>query len=260
MKALILAAGMGWRLGGDRPPKCLLEFAGRSLLARHLEVLAALGVGRAVIGIGYRHEHIERALARIDAAIPVETVFNPDYEEGNVVTLWRLRAHLDGRGPLLLMDADVLCDRRLLERLVGSPHENCLLLDRDFEEGEEPVKVCVRGGRVVELGRIVPEGVSCDFAGESVGFFKIDGGAARRLRSVVEAFAGGPRRDALYEEALREMLVREPGLEFGFEDVTGLPWTQIDFRSDIDRANREVLPRLIPLAAPSLRALVGNPG
>ena len=250
MKALILAAGMGRRLGGVRAPKCLLEFGGRSLLARHLEMLAALGIERAVIGTGYRQEDVERALARIDAAIPVETVFNPDYEEGNVVTLWRLRAHLDGSGPLLLMDADVLYDLRLLERLVESPHENCLLLDRDFEEGEEPVKACVRGGRIVELGRVVPEDARYDFAGESVGFFKIDGRAACRLRSIVETFADGPRRGELYEEALREMLVREPGFAIAFEDVTGLPWTEIDFRSDVDRANREVLPRLIPLAAP----------
>ena len=249
MKALILAAGTGWRLGGGHPPKCLLEFAGRSLLARHLDLLAALGAARVVIGTGYRHECIERALARIDAAIPVETVFNPEYGEGNVVTLWRMRAHLDGCGPLLLMDADVLYDLRLLERLLGSPRPNCLLLDRGIEEGEEPVKACVRGGRIVELGKTVPEGTRYEFAGESVGFFKLDGRAARRLRAVVEVFAGGPRRGALYEEALREMLVREPGFELGFEDVTGLPWIEIDFHSDIDRANRDVLPKLVPLAA-----------
>lgn len=248
MKALILAAGTGRRLGVGRPPKCLLEFAGRSLLARHLDLLAALGAARVVIGTGYRYECIERALARIDAAIPVETVLNPDYEEGNVVTLWHMRAHLDGHGPLLLMDADVLYDLRLLERLFESPRPNCLLLDRDFGEGEEPVKACVRGGRIVELGKIVPENTRYEFAGESVGFFKLDGRAARRLRAVVEAFAGGPRRGALYEEALREMVVREPGFALGFEDVTGLPWVEIDFQSDVDRANRDVLPRLAPLA------------
>ena len=245
MKALIFAAGTGSRLGAGHPPKCLLEFGGQSLLARHIELLTMLGVRQVVIGVGHQHERIERALARIDAGVAVQAVFNPDYEEGNIVTLWHLRAHLDGGEPLLLMDADVLYDLRLLELLVKSPHANCLLLDRDFEPGEEPVKVCVRGDRIVEFGKTIPEGVRYDFAGESVGFFKFDAATARRLRGVVEAFTGGSRRDALYEEALREMLVHGPSLEFGFEDITGLPWTEIDFQSDIDHAHRDILPRLI---------------
>ena len=245
MKALIFAAGTGWRLGGGRPPKSLLEFAGKSLLERHLELLAAVGVSRVVIGVGYQHERIEEALMHIDAGVAVETVHNPDYEEGNVVTLWHLREHLGGSGPLLLMDADVLYDLRLLERLVESAHSSCVLIDRDFEAGDEPVKVCVRGDRIVEIGRVVPEGTHYDFAGESIGFFKLDAGNAVRLRSVVEEFSAGSRRDALYEEAIRDMLVRDPTVAFGFEDVTGLPWTEIDFRSDIDRANHEILPRLV---------------
>ena len=51
MRAIILAAGRGSRLAGDNPeglPKCLLSFDGRSLLARHLENLAAIGVPQSI--------------------------------------------------------------------------------------------------------------------------------------------------------------------------------------------------------------------
>ena len=251
MKALILAAGMGWRLGAGRPPKSLLEFAGKSLLARHLELLSACGVRNVVVGVGYQREQIEAALGQIDVGIAVDTVFNPDYEEGNIVTLWHLRDHLDGREPVLLMDADVLYDLRLLRRLVDSSQSSCLLLDRDFEAGDEPVKVCVRDGRIVEMGKIVPESTQYDFAGESIGFFKLVGAATRRLRDLVDEFTNGSRRDALYEDAVREMLLRAPDVEFGFEDVTGLPWTEIDFPGDIERATREILPRLIDTSSGS---------
>ena len=86
MRALILAAGIGYRLGGgeQQPPKSLLRFGGRSLLERHLDVLAGCGVDEVVIGVGYRAESIERELEEIDHGVRVELVHNPDFREGNV--------------------------------------------------------------------------------------------------------------------------------------------------------------------------------
>ncbi len=45
---------------------------------------------------------------------------------------------------ILLMDADVLYDRCIIERLVKTNISNCFLVDRDLEPGDEPVKLCVR--------------------------------------------------------------------------------------------------------------------
>ena len=49
--------------------------------------------------------------------------------------------------------------------------------------------------------------------------------------------------DAPHEEALRDMLLASPG-DYGFEDVTGLPWVEIDFPEDVTRANEEILPAI----------------
>lgn len=240
MKAIILAAGLGRRLGAETP-KCLLEFAGRTLLQRHLDILARCAVDEIVIGVGHGAERIEAAFAQARNAIPTRLVYNPDYAQGSIVTLWCLRESLRAGDDVLLMDADVLYDRRVLARLLDSRHRNCFLLDREFEASDEPVKLCVRDGHLVEFRKKVH--VACDYAGESVGFFRLSGPAAAKLIAVAANYIDEDLRDQPYEEALRDTLLAAPE-RFGFEDVTGLAWIEIDFPEDVRRAQADILPRL----------------
>ena len=66
MRAVMLAAGVGRRLAIEEP-KVLLRFGGRTLLERHLAILARLGVRDVAIGIGYEALTIERALTSLGA-------------------------------------------------------------------------------------------------------------------------------------------------------------------------------------------------
>ena len=52
-----------------------------------------------------------------------------------------------------------------------------------------------------------------------------------------------------YDEPLRDLLLADPPGSFGWEDVTGLPWREIDFAEDVAAAEAEVLPQLRPLPA-----------
>ena len=58
MKAIILAAGVGRRLreAANGVPKCLISIGGRTLLSRHLENLAHVGIHQVVLVVGYRHQ------------------------------------------------------------------------------------------------------------------------------------------------------------------------------------------------------------
>lgn len=241
MKAIILAAGLGRRLGMDQP-KCLLEFGGKTLLRRHLEILAVCGVDDVTLGVGYKAAEIEAALVDYNFGATVRLIYNPDYAQGSIVTLWSLCESLSTGSGTLLMDADVLYDERLIVRLLKSRHRNCFLLDRDLETGEEPVKLCVLNGRLVEFRKQV--NIVCDYSGESVGFFRLASGMAHKLLQVTARYMSEKRLDAPYEEALRDVLLAEPE-HFGFEDITGLPWIEIDFEQDVDRARAEILPRLL---------------
>ena len=238
--AVILAAGIGRRLGGgaEPMPKALLPFDGRTLLARHLAALRACGVGDVTVVIGFEGDQMRRTL---QAEPGVSLVVNPDFREGSVVSLWAARDRLRAGRPLVLMDADVLYETRLLRRLVQSPHPNAFLLDRDIEPGDEPVKLCIRGERIVDFRKQPTE--AHDWHGESVGFFRFTAEVAAELARRADDYVTGGRRHMEYEEPIRDMVQADPGL-FGFEDITGLPWTEIDFPEDVVKAN-SLLPKLV---------------
>jgi choline kinase len=246
MRAILYAAGVGNRLGGSHDgPKILLEFDGHSLLERHLRLLAACGVDDIVLCTGHEAETIAAAVQKLGWQERVRCVHNPDFREGSIVTQWAAREAIAAGGPVLLMDADVLYDQRLLARLIDSPHADCFLLDRDIEPGEEPVKLCIREGHLVDFRKNPDQ--RHDWYGESVGFFKLAEKTAARLVASTAAYIESGRRDDYYDEALRDLLLADPPGSFGFEDITGLPWTELDFAEDVARARTEILPRLEPL-------------
>ncbi len=247
MRAIILAAGAGRRMAFDGVPmpKVMLSFGGKTLLRRHIEILRHCGVDEIVVAVGYRRELIDRELAAMGVANSVETVFNPDFEEGSIVTLWTVRDQLTRGGDVVLMDGDVLYDHRMMDRLLASDHGNCFLLDREFEPGEEPTKLCMRDGHLIEFHKVV--NVDFDFWGESVGFFRLSEDVARRLVPAAKRYLDADMRFELYDQALRDILLTDPPGSFGIEDVTGLPWTEIDFQADVGHADANVLPELIEL-------------
>ncbi len=239
MTAIILAAGVGKRLhaaSGGRP-KCLIEIGGRSLLRRLLESLAACGVAEAAVVTGFGEAAVREAVAAPPDGIAVETLRNPRYEEGAILSLATARALLDR--PVLVMDADVLCATAVIRRLVASPHANCFLLDASSPNTGEEQMLLVRGGRVLDIVRGGAPG--WELSGESVGFLKLDAAAARLLRELLERRIAAGDTGIEHEQVYPELLAR---VRVGFERVDGMPWTEIDFPDDVVRAEREVLPRL----------------
>lgn len=251
MRAIILAAGRGSRLRqseSEQLPKCLLRFGGQTLLQRHLGLLKHLGVDEVVLVLGFRHELVRAELDRIGWQPRPEVMLNERYELGSVLSVHAAAGAVTRGGEILLMDADVLYDRRTLEPLLGGAGPaSRLLIDRDFEAGDEPVKVCVRDGVPVELRKRIAEGLAYDIVGESIGFYRLDEAAARRLAALAAGYAAGDRAAAPHEEALRDLLLEQRPFEVA--DVTGAPWIEIDFPEDVARATRDVLPRLqaVPL-------------
>ena len=89
----------------------------------------------------------------------------------------------------------------------------------------------------------LPEGLVYDGVGESVGFFKFGYRAAECINGECARFEAEGLADAPHEEALRNALLSCP-LAFGYEDVSGLPWIEIDFPEDVVRAKGEILPAI----------------
>ena len=240
--AIILAAGIGRRLGETQDgPKILLEFGGQSLLSRHLDALAKNGVSDVSITVGHRRELIEAEVARLGWAGRVSFVANPRYREGSLVSLHVQGDRLRAGHPVLVMDGDVLYDRRMIAALIEAPGENILLLDREIEPGDEPVKICFQGDRIVDF-RKRPEHAH-DRHGESVGFFRFSAASATALADRCASYVADGRTEVEYEEAIRDLILAEPA-RFQAADVTALPWVEIDFPADVSRAREEILPQL----------------
>jgi choline kinase len=240
MNAIILAAGVARRLAPltDKTHKALLPVGGRPLLARMLAALAENNIRETAVVVGHCADQVRAIGGSRLGRMAIRYVENPQYTKGSVLSLYAARAHL--AEPALVMDADVLFPREMLRRLLAVPAPSALLLDRGFNDTGEEVKLYTRGDRVIALGKkTVPE--AFEAVGEGVGFFKCGAAAGPELVSAMEhVIATGDGLNE-YEDALHILLQRT---HVGWVDVTGLPWTEIDFAEDLRRAEAEVLPRV----------------
>jgi choline kinase len=252
MKAFIYAAGRATRLGPEfaNRPKILVEVGGKSLLEWHALRLCEAGVRQCAIVTGHKREQIAATLPELTAhyGLEMEEIHNPDFTEGSVLSVHvSLPAVLSAGGPVLLMDGDVLYPTEFLRRLIDSRHPSALLLDRNYStDDDDPVLVPIRGGRPVEF--VKRWRGTADEVGESIGFFKVAPADLVLLAEETRRRLTGAGRLDSYDEVLR-VLVRAG--RFQHEDVTGIPWTEIDFPKDVDYARREVLPALLRPAVPA---------
>ena len=241
--AIVLAAGVARRLAPltDRTNKCLLPIAGRSLLHRMLTALARAGVGDTTVVVGHCADQVRALAGREFAGMRVHYIENAEYRRGSVLSLHAAREVLTG-GPTLVMDADVLFPRVFLERLLAAPAHCAVLVDRGFADTGEEQKAYVRGGRVVTLSKkTVPP--AWDTVGENIGFFRCDDAGRDLVRLLEKVIAHGTGLEE-YEDAIHLLMQQHDVVPV---DVTGLPWTEMDFAEDLRRAEVDVLPRVVDL-------------
>ena len=250
MKAVILAAGLGRRLHvlTQHRPKCLIEIGGKPLLYRYFDALLHLGVTRICLVVGYKQECICEAVASYPSTMDVTFLVNHAFERGSIGSLWVAREALDD--DVVIMDADVLFHPAILDRLVASSQSNALLMDETVTQQTEECMVVMRQGRVVALSKHVPE--EYDLVGEGVGFLRVEHAAVPRLLRSVEMRVNQGRLDMEYEDALEDFFREVP---VGVEKIGGLPWIEIDFPEDLERAEQDILPRLVGSLSPGGRGL-----
>jgi choline kinase len=243
VNAVILIAGVARRLAPltDTTHKALLSVGGRPILARMLDALNAVGIRQTTLVVGHCADQVRGVAGERVGRMAVRYIHNPEYTRGSVISLHAARQCL--REPTLVMDADVLFPREFLRRLLALPAPSALLVDRGFSDTGEEVKIYTRGDRVIALGKkVVPE--AWDAVGEGVGFFKCGAEAAPELVRCLGRVIQDSRGLGEWEDALH-MLV--PHRHVGWADVTGLPWTEIDFVEDLHRAEADVIPHVTRL-------------
>ncbi|HET7708150.1 MAG TPA: phosphocholine cytidylyltransferase family protein [Sphingomicrobium sp.] len=234
MKAIILSAGQGSRLGHlvDHGPKCLIDFNGRSLLDRQLDTLVASGVNEAVVVTGFRDDTIEAAIAARSGGPNVRTVFNPFYKVAdNLGSLFIARHELEG--DCLVWNGDTLVSQALMARVLGNDRDGiCVTIDRKESYDADDMKVVEEGGRLKEIGKRIKSGVNA----ESIGLLAFRGGGAEQFRQAIErAMRTSEGTTIWYLRVIHQIAQQADVWAF---DISGEEWGEVDFPEDVETARR----------------------
>lgn len=130
MQAIILAAGMGKRLGEltQDNTKCMIRVNGTTLIERMLHQLEAQHLERIVIVIGYQGQKLKDYVATLGISTPILYVENPIYDQtNNIYSLYLAKDYLLEQDTLLL-ESDLIFEDAVLERLVHHPYPSLALV------------------------------------------------------------------------------------------------------------------------------------
>ncbi len=228
LQIVILAAGMGSRLGRSLPKPLTELNDGRSIMQQqHDNIHAAFGAAAAITTVvGYRAETI------VEAFPEAAYVYNDRYDQTNTSKSLLRALQATGRGGVLWMNGDVVFDPRVLGRAIE-------LIERDqsfvtvntARVSDEEVKYTTSDdGAIVELSKIVVGG-----EGEAVGINYISSSDKRTLIAQL-----GRVDDQDYFERGLELAIAENRLRVEPLDISDLYAVEVDFAEDLERANEFV--------------------
>lgn len=132
MQAIILAAGMGKRLGEytQNNTKCMLEVNGVRLIDRALETLYGIGVSRVVLVVGYKGQNVKDYVGDNYKGIPIEYVDNTIYDKTNNIYSLYLAKDFMLEEDTLLLESDLIYEPAVVKNLIEDTNPNIALVDK----------------------------------------------------------------------------------------------------------------------------------
>jgi choline kinase len=225
LQTVILAAGMGSRLGRSLPKPLTELNDGRSIMRQqHDNIRAAFGkAARITTVVGYRAETI------VEAFPDVDYVYNDRYDQTNTSKSLLRALNATGRHGVLWMNGDVVFDPRVLGRAIALiEREQSFVTGKKAKVSDEEVQYTVTPeGFNRELSKTVRGGV-----GEAVGINYI---SAADKRAFIRQL--GRVDDQDYFERGLELAIDEDGLLLAPLDISDLYAVEVDFAEDLERAN-----------------------
>ena len=149
MKAIILAAGKGKRLGEytHGNPKCLLPLGQETILSREIRILQECGLTKENIFVvgGYRSNLIEPLAPNL--------IYNPHYDTKDNSYSLGLALEPVFDDDILILDADLCFDKELILEIIDDEHDNVLLSKKSGDLEESTGIVTERSGKVTAIGK-----------------------------------------------------------------------------------------------------------
>ena len=226
-QVVILAAGMGTRLGKPFPKSLTPLIDGRTIMAQQIEnILAVFPEAQVYTVVGFKLDMILEAHPRS------LYVYNEEFDVTNTSKSLLRALRATGDGGVIWLNGDVVFDPRVLERLREHIEaDQSVVAVNTSVVGEEEVKYTVDvEGWVVALSKTVHGGL-----GESIGINFV---AQRDKATLVERLEEVDAQD--YFERAIELAIEKDGLRVLPVDISDLYAVEVDFAEDLDRANAHV--------------------
>lgn len=132
MQAIILAAGMGKRLGKltESDTKCMLEVNGIKLIDRAIESIEQAGITKLCIVIGYKGERVRDYLGSKKGSVEITYIVNSDYSKTNNIYSLLLASDFLKSDSTVLLESDLIFEPEVISELVKDSRENIVLVDK----------------------------------------------------------------------------------------------------------------------------------
>ena len=226
-QAIILAAGMGTRLG--RPfPKPLTELGGgHSIMHQQISKLREAMPGiRITVVVGFKRDLIMEAFPDVLFA------YNELYDQTNTSKSLLRALELSAEGGVLWLNGDVVFHVGILERVIPlMEQDSSFVCVNTAAVGDEEVKYTVdESGNIRDLSKRVT-----DPLGEAIGINFV---SAKQKAMLISALRDVDDND--YFERGIEVAVAEDNAQFQPVDISDLYAVEVDFEEDLTRAKKFV--------------------
>ena len=242
MKAVILAAGMGTRLGehANGNPKCLLDVGGSTLLERSLTNLRKGGITDVVIIHGFRGDSIKALIGERYNGLDITYVENSDYQAtGNMYSLAKAEHLLNT--DTMIVEADLIYQGDAISRLINAKDKDVILVGRLLHHGDD-IYICANDQNQIDnLGGKIEN--KDEAIGALLGISKFSPAFMEKLFDQASLdFSQGNTNFHYEETVLKTSMSGHPVYALTCHDIH---WTEVDNEADLKRAREEVYPKII---------------
>lgn len=241
MQAIILAAGMGKRLGEltKNNTKCMVEVNGIRLIDRMITQLSKFNLNRLVIVVGYEGKKLIDYIGhRYDDILKIEYINNPIYDRTNNIYSLALAKEELCKDDTILLKSDLIFEDRMLELLINHRDPDLALVAK-YETWMDGTMVCVDNDR--NITNFVPKEAFCyenaDVYYKTVNIYKFSSEFSKyQYVPFLEAYCRVMGNNEYYEQVLR-ILLHLHSSTLKALPITNEKWYEIDDVQDLDIAS-----------------------
>ncbi len=242
MQALMLAAGMGKRLGkytGDNT-KCMVEVAGKKLIDRAIEAVMFAGIKKMVIVVGYKGQNLINYINQNYSNKDIEFIFidNVDYANTNNIYSFYLAKEYVENDDTILMESDLIYDKSLIKNILQVPHKNVASIAKYKSWMDGTVVTCDDKGYITQfIDKADMDFNSFDKYYKTVNVYKLSKEFSKNIYiPFLHAYMNAYGMNSYYETTLKVVAHLSKTQLYGYE-IGDMPWYEIDDSQDLDIAN-----------------------